>query len=95
MRNQGIHFYVQAKDADNMNAIAEIILQYTGIDWDMVNETEMIVYPTEGSDDYALCEMALQMNVHQKKGFVCPCCEDQDVVACGHLTFTHMINPAF
>lgn len=58
----------------------------------MVRERELI----EGEEsDLRLAEMAFQMNWYQGK-MICPHCEDNtDENACGHLTFTGVINPAF
>ena len=54
--------------------------------------TYMVV---EGEEDsLRLAEMAFQMNWHQG-GWICPHCEGDEEETCGHLTFTHPINPAF
>lgn len=95
MRDTSMWFYVEAKTQEDMNDMGKIILTHK-VDWDVVNDVELIVYPFAGHEDsFRLCEMDMQMNTHQKQGNVCPRCADQDNRFCGHLTFTRRINPAF
>jgi hypothetical protein len=52
---------------------------------------------TDHDNDLRLAEACFQMNWHTHNGHLCPECIDHSDVydTCGHLAFSHPINPAF
>ena len=95
-------FFVEAPTPEAMEAACELILQYSEVHVEFTSETTLSVQSIEGhEDEFHLCEMAMQMNFHQKAESLCTACvasiekTGEGESTCGHLTFTNPIKPSF
>lgn len=87
-------FIVTPKDVLDLADTLKTLTQYNVNSRMMkINDDLVVVVHSEGEPHaLRLCEMAFQMNFHQKNDKACLFCANKGEEFCGHLTFTRRIG---